>query len=191
MRRLWVAVALAAAAVVAVTSACSGGVATGPPDINYGRDVCDQCHMIISEARYASAYRTASGEPFVFDDVGDMLAHLQDAGMPAGVTVWVHDFDSGDWVEAADAWFVHSQATQTPMGGGTIAYARERDARAAAAADDGTVLRWGEMVDQIDLYANGSGHRSPGDAEDGMAGGGERGHEEAPGKPWQDLKQER
>ena len=57
------------------------GLVRGPPDIVYGRHICLECGMIISEERVAAAYEW-EGEDRVFDDIGDMLIHGKDAGEP-------------------------------------------------------------------------------------------------------------
>ena len=50
--------------------------------------------MIISEARFASAYRLANGTEKVFDDVGEMLKHGHKTGELADAEAWVHDFET-------------------------------------------------------------------------------------------------
>jgi len=44
-------------------SACSSSDASGPPEIQYGRDICVQCGMIASEAKFAAAYTLAHPDP--------------------------------------------------------------------------------------------------------------------------------
>jgi nitrous oxide reductase accessory protein NosL len=117
MRSLLALVALAV--VSAIVAACGGSDESGPPGIELGRDTCDQCHMIISELRYASAYRDANGKPFVFDDISEMLEHVAGNGGATGKTVWVHDYDTEKWIDAIGAWYVQSDDIRTPMGGGS------------------------------------------------------------------------
>lgn len=157
---------MAALAVIGGLASCSGGTASGPPEINYGRDVCDQCHMIISEARYAAAYRDTQGRPFAFDDIGDMMEHLDASEAVDTATAWVHDFESEDWIDVNDAWFVHSSDIETPMGGGTIAFTERTDAERHA-LDNGTeVVQWAHMVENIGNFSSSDGHRS-GEADHG------------------------
>jgi len=144
MRRRLLLVAIVA--IPAAIAGCGGEAATGPPDIEYGRDVCDECHMIISEPRFAAAYRDSSGEPSIFDDIGDMVDHGTRAGVLDQVTAWVHDFGTEEWVDAPDAWFVRGSDVETPMAGNIVAFAAEEDARQLAADQGGEVLRWGDLV---------------------------------------------
>ncbi len=144
-------------AVLLAVAAC-GSDQAGPPSIEFGRDVCDECHMIISEPRYAAAYRDAAGTPSIFDDIGDMLDHGLSSGTLAEATVWVHDFDTEEWVEAADAWFVAGGDVQTPMAGQIVAFATEDGARRFAADDGGEVRTWKALVADRKSDPSPSGH---------------------------------
>lgn len=117
-----------------------------PPQIRYGRDVCAQCGMIISEARFAAAYITEQGEWRFFDDIGDMLAfsktHREDVAL-----FWVHDYESKDWLKADGAFFVKSAQLHTPMGHGIIALSRRERAEQWASQSQGQVLTFTELLD--------------------------------------------
>lgn len=146
-RVLALVLALALVLVTGVAVAGCGGdeAATGPPEIEYGRDVCTECHMIISEARYAAAARDADGEPFVFDDIGDMFTYAARTGIVDDGAFWVHDYDTEEWVDARTAWYVRSDL-ETPMGHGVVAFGAVEAAEAFAEGRDGEVLRWQDMI---------------------------------------------
>jgi copper chaperone NosL len=117
-----------------------------PPEIIYGETVCDRCNMIISEPRFAAAYWTADGDPYRFDDLGEMILFYQETS-PEVASFWVHDYDSVEWLPAEDATFVTSML-QTPMGFGTIAFAEPAAAEAWAAEHDGELLTFEELLAQ-------------------------------------------
>ena len=114
-----------------------------PPDIVYGEDVCERCSMIINEARYAAAYVTGDGESHLFDDIGGMLAHHQEAADDV-VVFWVHDFDTEEWLKAEEAHFVKGDYV-TPMGFGIIAFAGNERAETWAAEEGGMVMTFDEQ----------------------------------------------
>ena len=67
---------------VVLLAACTGGPATpAPAEIRYGETQCANCGMIINEPKFASslAYEESAGryKSLAFDDIGDMLAHMQ------------------------------------------------------------------------------------------------------------------
>lgn len=126
---------------------CGGDAPMGPPEIVYGRDICSECGMIVSEPRFAAAYRDAEGVPFIFDDIADLLVHADRAGVTAEMTAWVHDYDTEEWVDAPAGWFVHSDDIVTPMGGGIVAFAERDDAERFISSRGGELLRWSDLLE--------------------------------------------
>ena len=137
--------------VVLVLGACvSRSGAPKPPDIHYGEDMCTDCGMIINEPRFASAYAHDTGdgrfESFIFDDIGDMLAHMQKNQTLKPVGFWVHDYDSEEWIDAAAAFYVVSDQIKTPMNHGVVAFSTQDAAEKLAGSLEGAkVLDWGKL----------------------------------------------
>ena len=121
-------------AAVLLATGCGSTDATAPPDINYGRDLCTQCGMIIMEARFATAYRSDDGTEKAFDDLGGMVLHLRATGDdPDPSNVWVHDYETEEWIGAGTAFYVPTASVATPMGHGILAFATRERAEAFAA----------------------------------------------------------
>jgi copper chaperone NosL len=149
-----------------VASACAKAEAAGPPDINYGRDICVQCGMIVSEAKFAAAYTTPDGTKLSFDDVGDLLLYQRSESDPIDPNeAWVHDYVTEEWVPVSNAFFVPTLSVATPMGHSNISFADEASANAFASDVDGEVLRWAVVADLP--------------AMDGLVGHHHMGHDEA------------
>jgi copper chaperone NosL len=125
---------------------CGGADHTpAPPEILYGKDTCQQCIMIVSDARYAAGYTDEDGIPRAFDDIGCMAQFIRERG-DIPYVLWVSDYNTGEWVQAASAWFVQSDEVASPMGSGVVAVASESSAREIAARLSGTVLHFGELT---------------------------------------------
>lgn len=118
-----------------------------PPDIRYGEDTCDRCLMIINEARFAAACVTADGETRRFDDIGGMVAYIDETAEDVAV-YWVHDYDTEEWLKAGEAFFVKSDSQHTPMGFGIVAFASQNRADEWAAEQEGMVMTFAELVVQ-------------------------------------------
>lgn len=118
------------------------------PNIMYGQDVCDECGMIISETRHAASYTAVSGEVRRFDDIGGMLLYDQKVNEDVHI-YWVHDFNTEEWVNAAEATFVLDDTLVTPMGWGVAAFSTTADAEAYAAEHDGTVATYAALQEEI------------------------------------------
>lgn len=121
-----------------VSAAGCTAQADGPPEIVLDRDACSHCRMLISEARYAAAFRAADGSTRVFDDIGCLK---NAAGSTEGPRIWVHDASDDAWMDAGDATFVVSPDIRTPMAGGVLAFRRAADAERAAQQYHGRIVR--------------------------------------------------
>ncbi|MFN8035770.1 MAG: nitrous oxide reductase accessory protein NosL [Acidimicrobiia bacterium] len=142
-------VAAALIAGVVLLGACGGGSSSGPPDIHYGRDVCDECHMIISDARFAAAYRLPDGTARKFDDIGDMVSYARRTKeLARAERFWVHDYDKRKWIDAERAWYVAGEKASTPMASGLRAYATRARAEREAEQRGVTVLDWAGLLRQ-------------------------------------------
>lgn len=134
--------AVLAAALVAA-GACRTS-ADGPPPLDLDRTRCSQCGMLISEAAFAAASRTTSGETRVFDDIG-CLRKAHTGSDTKSTQFWFHDVRDRSWIDGRQAIFVEAESLHTPMAGGYVAF-RER-----AAADTEARSRQGRVIASLDL----------------------------------------
>lgn len=119
-----------------------------PPEIRYGEDVCEQCGMIISEARYAASYVTTDGYVRLFDDMGGML--IYDLNNQEEVHVyWAHDLNTEEWIKADEAIYVLNDDLTTPMGWGLAAFANTADAEQFMTENGGALTTWGDLHEGI------------------------------------------
>ncbi len=116
-----------------------------PPDILYGQDVCDECGMIISEARFAAATVVVDGPAHKFDDIAEMVIYHMDHPNE-NVRAWfVHDYNTEAWIRGETALYVMSDEIHSPMGGGVAAFGRRTDAEPFARLHNATVMSFDEM----------------------------------------------
>jgi copper chaperone NosL len=130
--------------IVALASGCSRKPNDGPPQVRYGQDECALCGMIVSDERHAAALRAVvdgQTRDLLFDDVGDMLEYEQMNSSAKALRRYVHDFDTRQWIDVAQAKFVQDGQVHTPMGSGILAFADET----RAGARGRPVLQWGAL----------------------------------------------
>jgi copper chaperone NosL len=167
--RKWVVVL--GAAVVSIAG-CGGGEATeNPPEINFGRDICIECGMIIDDPRFAASYRLEDGSEKVFDDLGGLIIQGRETGELESAVVWVSDFDEEVFIEAETAHFVPTLGVSSPMGHGILAFADMERAMKAATDLGGEVIAW-EVVKEMPVTDGllGHHHMDMGDGTDEMVG---------------------
>lgn len=125
-RRRFLILAAAAAGAAAAPAMWAGlgraPAEAGPPAIQYGRDRCDACGMIISDARFAAAARHGA-RASRYDDIGCLVQHAGHELARGQAQGFVHDAGTEQWLDAHGAAYVRSPAIRTPMGTGVAAYA--------------------------------------------------------------------
>jgi copper chaperone NosL len=124
-------------------------IAPKEPEIAYGRDQCDECGMIISEERFASALQLRNGKYRKFDDTGEMIKYQINHSDAEILAWWVHDYESLEWIRGEKAYFVKSPSMQTPMGTGILAFKTMDGADQFVANHNGTVYSLDEIRTQV------------------------------------------
>ncbi len=126
-----------------------GDTAIKPAEIQYGLDACAECNMIISDPRYASSYAREISEgryeSLSFDDIGDMVVHAQKHPEHKIVGWYVHDYQSQEWIDATQAFYVLGHDIRSPMGHGLAAHTTRTAAEQMATTVKGEVLTWTEL----------------------------------------------
>jgi copper chaperone NosL len=126
--------ALLACGLAIVALNCNSGM-PAPATLDTRNDVCADCRMAVSSARFSAQIVAPGEDPLFFDDLGCLAAYLVDhAAQPAGAVAYVTDHRSGQWVLASGAVFTKVSTLETPMGSYLIAHAStdSRDADEAA-----------------------------------------------------------
>ena len=130
--------AILACGLAIVALSCNGGP-PAPATLDTRNDVCADCRMAVSNARFASQIVAPGEEPLFFDDLGCLAAYLRKhATQPAGAVAYVADHRTRTWVPASDAIFTNAPALETPMGSHVVAHASLASRDADAAARGGT-----------------------------------------------------
>lgn len=122
-----------------------------PPEIFYGQDLCDECSMIISEARFAAATIDLKGNAHKFDDIGGMLIYHMDHPESQVKAYFVHDYNSQSWLRGETAFYVRSPRIQSPMDDGIAAFAEQAAAQDLAARVQGTVYKFDDLRVNVHL----------------------------------------
>lgn len=130
---------------VLMLGGCGGRQAGEPPNIRYGREVCSECGMMISESRFAAASADRDNHIFKFDEIGCMILHKLHHPVPIR-EFWVHDDLSGEWLRAEEAVYVESKQLISPMGYGVAAFSSPKRAKEAALKQGGAVKSFDDLT---------------------------------------------
>ena len=111
------------AALLAASVACTSGTQS----LRLGVDVCAECRMLVTDARFGARVVTHTSKVLTFDSIDCMRKHL--AGIPASDVrdVWLADAaHPGSLVRAGEATLLDDESLHPPMG---TTYARAAYAR--------------------------------------------------------------
>lgn len=107
---------------IILLNACSNGDETGPVDVRFDRDSCDQCRMVLSDPRFVAEIRYfppgKRSRVAKFDDIGCAVTWLADKPWASdGKTeIWVADHRTKKWIDARAASYVRMQPTPMDYG---------------------------------------------------------------------------
>lgn len=126
-----------------ITINCNTGEET-LPQIRYGEESCDRCRMIISEKRFAAAYRADDGTLRKFDDLGCAVLYRVEQNEEVR-QFWVYDYGETAWLDKTEAFFVSSRDLLTPMGYGIVAVKTETQAQSLAENNNGQIVEFDQL----------------------------------------------
>jgi hypothetical protein len=109
---------------------CVGETDYSAREINWDRDICVTCLMGLAEKEYSAQAINERSEVIWFDDIGCLTEYLEDPGWKrfAGdgeVKIWVGHCETGEWIDAEQAWYRYGD--RTPMGYGYGALSTPND----------------------------------------------------------------
>lgn len=160
-----------------LVASCAGPEVGAAPELEVGRDICEECGMIISDERFAAGFVDDNGN-HVFDDLGGLLSHLAGDERLDEVIVWVKDYGNPEWIEAETAHFVRGTGVRSPMEFGIAALGTHEAAMALAGEVDGALLTWSELKSDAQEGTISAHDHAGMDHDDDMDEGMEEGMEE-------------
>jgi copper chaperone NosL len=116
-----------------------------PEAIDWGKEECSHCKMIIADKRFAAELLTTKGKVYKFDAIECMAEFVNETRVPTVniLSLWVTDFHNTDgWIEAKKSFFLQSDKLQSPMGLNIAAFPHQKDVSAALQQYGGKELYW-------------------------------------------------
>ena len=116
-----------------------------PQQIRMGEEECAHCSMMINDEQFAAQLVATTGRHYNFDAIECMAAFVD--GFDGDIhSLWVHDyFEPGEWIDATQATYLHSDQLRSPMSVNISAYRQAQQAGQNQAEYDGNLLDWDEV----------------------------------------------
>ena len=118
-----------------------------PQPINWGKDACNFCKMNIVDKMHAAEYVTPKGKVFKYDAIECLVNELIDDGFPKRKFTLVSNYGGkGEFIDAANAYFLISESIPSPMGGFLSAFSENTKAIKIQKESKGEILSWDELI---------------------------------------------
>lgn len=129
-----------------VFAGCAG---QDPQPIEYGKDNCTFCQMLITDHEFGSELITQKGKVFKFDSIECLVAYSQMPGNydPKTSAVFVTSMLEPDVLfDARSAMFVVSKEIDSPMGANLAAFRSHADATKAVRDSAAVHYSWEKLL---------------------------------------------
>lgn len=122
---------------------------TGPQPIKIGTDACSFCKMSIADNRFGAEIITKKGKVFKFDDMHCLL------GFKKANTInnndikqtWFVNFEEPhNFIDAPQAFLLHSDELHSPMSGNIAAFIDENKLKESTQKFKGEIVTWNTLV---------------------------------------------
>lgn len=136
---------LALAGLFTILAGCGGQPADGPPAVQIGDTLCDECNMIISDDRFVTSAIIDSprgAEARLFDDFICQVNYESERPDLRVLGRWSRNYNTSEWLETETAVFVMSPQLRTPMASQAAAVETMDEAERLQATVEGDIVHF-------------------------------------------------
>jgi copper chaperone NosL len=144
--------------IILLSALVSMSCSVGPEPIQFGKDSCHHCKMIIMDQKFGSEIVTAKGKIYKFDDFNCMVNFMDEGTVNQDQLkhVLVIDFGNpGNLIDAYNAGYIHSEEIRSPMGSRLAAFSSKDKQQEFSQQWQGQLLGWAQSYD---LFKNNQQH---------------------------------
>ena len=124
---------------------CEQKVQSGPAKINWDRDMCQRCVMVLSDRKNTIQLREPNtNKVYKFDDIGCMVLWFREENIAFkdSAEIWITDASSGEWINAREAFYTTDNVT--PMAFGFSAYKSKESIKEAK-----EIISYDEVIKRV------------------------------------------
>ncbi|WP_017259089.1 nitrous oxide reductase accessory protein NosL [Pedobacter arcticus] len=126
------------------------GCTTEPQAINYGKDVCEHCKMVIADEKYGAEMITKKGKVFKFDSAECLMDFISEDKQQAQATdaqlLVINFAKPATLIDARTAFYLKDKEYQSPMGGNIAPFETAMLADNNQVSPDAKVMTFDEVV---------------------------------------------
>lgn len=123
---------------------------TEPEALNYGKDVCQHCKMVIADEKFGAELITNKGKIYKFDSAECLIDLISDKSQKidtVGAQLLVINFAKpATFINGRAAFFLKDKGYQSPMGGNIVPFDSKMLAENNTLSPDAKVLNFAEAI---------------------------------------------
>jgi len=140
---------LVAAALVGLTFLFSSCSSSEPTPIRLGKDECNNCKMILTDAKFGVEIITKTNKVYKFDDANCLNNYIKsntEIQEKINLIFFVDYKNEGSFILSNDALYLQSDEIKSPMGSAIAVFSAENDRKEyAATLGDSKSITWSEV----------------------------------------------
>jgi copper chaperone NosL len=124
-----------------------------PRPIDFGKDTCEYCRMVLMDPKFGSEIVTSKGKVFIFDDVNCLHDYIASEELIESelAHIMVVDFHNmGKLIPLDHAHFVFSEEIKSPMASRVAAFGEQRVSEEYREKWNGQLKTWEELKNMFE-----------------------------------------
>ncbi|MEW6653451.1 MAG: nitrous oxide reductase accessory protein NosL [Bacteroidota bacterium] len=121
-----------------------------PQPINYNKDECAHCMMIITDPKFGSELVTDKGKVYKFDSIECLADYVSIERGFTAETLWISDYaNPNTLIDAATAYYIISPKMESPMSLNIGGFKDQKEMENVFAYMGGQKMNWNEVLNYV------------------------------------------
>jgi copper chaperone NosL len=125
---------------------------SSPEPINYGKDECEHCRMMITDNKYGAEVVTGKGKVYKFDSIECLVGYSLEINIIGDneQAFLVTNFSKPEnLIDARSAFYIHNDNFRSPMGLNVSAFENKSEMKAFLLKDGSKKLSWFDVIEMV------------------------------------------
>ena len=121
-----------------------------PQPINYNKDECAHCMMMITDPKFGSELVTDKGKVYKFDSIECLADYVSVSRGFTAETLWISDYaNPNSLTDAATAFYIVSPKMESPMSMNIGGFKNKSDMEKVFAEMSGQKMNWKDILNYV------------------------------------------
>lgn len=123
-----------------------------PQPINYNKDECAHCMMMITDPKFGSELVTNKGKIYKFDSIECLANYISVEHDFTSETLWISDYANPNTLtDATTAFYIVSPKMRSPMGKNIGGFKKKSDRENTFTEMSGQKMKWKDVLNYVKI----------------------------------------